>query len=160
MLDAMAAIGIGAGWWDFTRDFWRPTLPFRNGDRIVTVEMRDAVGSRDESRIAHDFLGWRRDARTLQELTAYRTVERNMVIGNAGLERITVAEVTASMFRAIQVPPVLGRPLLDSDEQPGAAPVYDRFARTRGWWPSAITRQGDDLFVSTGYWGVQKIGLR
>lgn len=44
--------------------------------------------------------------------------------------------------------------------QPGAAPVYDQFARTRGWWPSAITRQGDDLFVSTGYWGVQKITLK
>ena len=122
-LSLALAIGIGAGWWDFTRDFWRPTLPFPNGDRIVTVEMRDAVGSRDEDRIAHDFLGWRRDARTLQELTAYRTVERNVIVGHAGAERITVAEVTASMFRAIQVPPALGRPLLDSDEQPGATPV-------------------------------------
>ncbi len=44
--------------------------------------------------------------------------------------------------------------------QPGAAPVYDQFARTRGWWPSAITRQDGDLFVSTGYWGVQKITLK
>ena len=42
----------------------------------------------------------------------------------------------------------------------GQAPVYDQFARTRGWWPEAITRQNDDLFVSTGYWGVQKIGLK
>jgi hypothetical protein len=44
--------------------------------------------------------------------------------------------------------------------QPGAPPVYDQFARTRGWWHSAITRQDNDLFVSTGYWGVQKIGLK
>ena len=44
--------------------------------------------------------------------------------------------------------------------QPGAAPIYDQFARTRGWWPSAITRQDGDLFVSTGYWGVQKITLK
>lgn len=44
--------------------------------------------------------------------------------------------------------------------QPGAAPVYDQFARTRGWWPNAITRQDGDLFVSTGYWGVQKITLK
>lgn len=43
---------------------------------------------------------------------------------------------------------------------PNAAPVYDQFARTRGWWPNAITRQNGELFVSTGYWGVQKITLK
>ena len=42
----------------------------------------------------------------------------------------------------------------------GAAPTYDQFARTRGWWPNAISRQGNALFVSSGYWGVQKIGLQ
>jgi hypothetical protein len=42
----------------------------------------------------------------------------------------------------------------------GQAPVYSQFARTRGWWPSAITRQNGELFLSTGYWGVQKITLR
>lgn len=42
---------------------------------------------------------------------------------------------------------------------PNAPPTFEQFARTRGWWPNAIERQGNDLFVSTGYWGVQKIGL-
>jgi hypothetical protein len=44
--------------------------------------------------------------------------------------------------------------------QPNAAPTYDQFARTRGWWANAITRQNGDLFVSSGYWGVQKITLK
>ncbi|MBX3220675.1 MAG: beta-propeller domain-containing protein [Labilithrix sp.] len=43
---------------------------------------------------------------------------------------------------------------------PNQAPVYSQFARTRGWWTSAISRQGGDLFLSTGYWGVQKITLK
>ncbi|HVJ91584.1 MAG TPA: hypothetical protein VM580_17395, partial [Labilithrix sp.] len=43
---------------------------------------------------------------------------------------------------------------------PGQAPVYSQFARTRGWWTSAISRQDNDLFLSTGYWGVQKITLK
>jgi hypothetical protein len=43
---------------------------------------------------------------------------------------------------------------------PGAAPTYSQFARTRGWWTNAMTRQGDDLFLASGYWGVQKITLK
>lgn len=43
---------------------------------------------------------------------------------------------------------------------PNQAPVYSQFARTRGWWPSAISRQGGDLYLSTGYWGVQKLALK
>ena len=42
---------------------------------------------------------------------------------------------------------------------PGKAPALDRFVRTRGYWPSALARQGDDLFVSSGYWGVETIHL-
>jgi len=43
--------------------------------------------------------------------------------------------------------------------QNGQAPVYDQFSRTRGWWPNSITRQSGNLYVSTGYWGVQQITL-
>jgi hypothetical protein len=43
---------------------------------------------------------------------------------------------------------------------PGAAPTYDQFARTRGWWTNALERQGDDLYLSSGYWGVQRIHLQ
>ena len=43
---------------------------------------------------------------------------------------------------------------------PDQAPVYSQFARTRGWWTNAIARQGGELFLSSGYWGVQKITLK
>lgn len=42
----------------------------------------------------------------------------------------------------------------------GAAPQFRQFARTRGWWTNAISRQGAQLFLSTGYWGVETIDLR
>ena len=32
------AIGLGAGWYDLSRDLFRPTLPFPGGDRIVEVD--------------------------------------------------------------------------------------------------------------------------
>jgi putative ABC transport system permease protein len=44
------AIGIGAGWYDLTRDFLRPHLPLPDGDRIVEIEMRNTVASEPESR--------------------------------------------------------------------------------------------------------------
>jgi len=47
---------------------------------------------------------------------------------------------------------------------PGSAPVYDQFVRTQGWSISSIARQttttSDQLFLSSGDWGVQVVGLR
>jgi putative ABC transport system permease protein len=117
------AIGIGAAWYDFAGDLWRPTLPLPGGDRIVEIEMRDSAASQDERRILHDFLGWRRDAKTVEELGAFRTLQRNLVLGDARPEPVTVAEISASAFRLTQVPPLMGRWLLESDERPGAPPV-------------------------------------
>lgn len=36
---------------------------------------------------------------------------------------MTIAETTESAFRLVRVPPLIGRPLLDADEQPGATAV-------------------------------------
>ena len=85
--------------------------------------MRDSVNIQDERRILHDFLGWRRDVRTIEELGAYRTLERNLIRDGTRPEPVTVAEISASAFRLVRVPPLLGRPLLERDEPPGAPPV-------------------------------------
>ena len=127
------AIGIGAGWYDLSGDLFRPKLPLPDGDRTVEVEMRDSASSQRERRLLHDLAIWRRDARSIEYLSAYRTTERNLVLGNAAPEPVTVAEMTASAFSVVRVPPILGRPLLDADEQPGASPValigYDVWKR-------------------------------
>jgi predicted permease len=117
------AIGVGAAWYDLAGDLFRPAIPLPGGDRIVEIEMRDAAASQDERRILHDFTGWRRDVRTVEDLGAFRTVQRNLVLGSARPEPVTVAEISASAFRVTNVPPLMGRPLLESDEQPGALPV-------------------------------------
>jgi hypothetical protein len=41
-----------------------------------------------------------------------------------------------------------------------AAPAFDQFVRTRGWWANSLSRQNDQLFLSSGYWGVQTINLK
>jgi len=117
------AIGVGAGWYDLTRDLLRPSLPLPGGDRLVEIEMRDSASGQDERRILHDFVGWRRDAQLTMDLGAYRTLERNLMLGDARPEPVTTAETTASAFTITRVPPLLGRPLVAADEVPGAPPV-------------------------------------
>ena len=94
------AIGVGAAWFDVTRQMWRPTIPLPEGDRIVEIEMRDPRKNGDEHRIIHDFLGWRRAARSVTDLGAYRTVQRNLVIGDARLEPVTAAEIRRRRWRS------------------------------------------------------------
>jgi hypothetical protein len=41
-----------------------------------------------------------------------------------------------------------------------AAPVYDQFVRTRGYSVRSTSRQGNSLYLSSGYWGVQAVTLK
>lgn len=41
-----------------------------------------------------------------------------------------------------------------------AAPTFDKFVRTRGWWANSLARQGNTLLLSSGYWGVQAVDLQ
>ena len=130
------AIGIGAGWYDLTGKFLAPTIPLPEGHRIILIETQNTLTNEPEQRVARDFLEWRRELRTIDELGAFRTDTRNLVVGNAAPEPIRVAELTAAAFGAARVPPLLGRGLLDSDELPGAISVvvlgYDVWQRTFG----------------------------
>ena len=117
------AIGLGAGWYDVSRDFFRPTIPLPEGDRIVEIEMRNPRIVGDERRLLHDFMIWRQELKSVEELGAYRTLERLLSVGRANPEPVTVAEISASAFQLVRVPPILGRPLIEADEAPGAPGV-------------------------------------
>jgi putative ABC transport system permease protein len=130
------AIGIGAGSHDLVGKLLAPTIPLPDGDRIVSIEMQNTLTNAPEPRVVRDFLEWRRELRTIEDLGAYRTYTRNLLVGDAAPVLIQMAEVTAAAFRTARVPPLLGRPLLDSDEVPGAPSVvvlgYDAWHRSLG----------------------------
>ena len=117
------AIGVGAGWYDIWGKILSPTIPLPDGDRIVLIETQNTLTSRPELRIARDFLEWRRELKTIDDLGAYRTVARTLATSEAAPEPIQVAELTAAAFSTARVPPLLGRGLLASDETPGAPSV-------------------------------------
>jgi predicted permease len=136
------AIGVGAGTYDLLGKILAPRIPLPDGGRIVLIETQNTLTTAPEPRVVRDFLEWRREVRTIEDLGAYRTNARNLVVGAAAPALIQVAEMTAAAFRTARVPPLLGRPLLDSDEVPGAPGVvvlgYDTWQRSFGRRPDVV----------------------
>ena len=114
------AIWVGAGTFEAIRQLVFPTIPLPNADRIVMLQNWDASANRPELRVTHDFVAWRGSVQSVQDLGAYRTVTRNLMITEGLAEPVFAAEVSAAAFRALRVPPVLGRTLVESDEQADA----------------------------------------
>ena len=132
---AMAfAIWVGATTFEMASQVIRPTIPLPGGDRLVALRLWDAATNRVVGEALHDFVTWREQLQSIEGLGATRTIERNLVIGAASRgEPVRLAEITASAFPLTRVAPLLGRPLLATDEVPGAPPVvvigYDLWKR-------------------------------
>ena len=115
-------------------------LPFRAGDRVVAIENWDLTINNQEYQNLHDYLMWRDELETVEDLGAYHTVRRNLIGQDGHTETVLVAETTAAAFRIPGVPPRLGRTLIEEDMSLGADQVlvigYDvwrtRFAADPG----------------------------
>jgi hypothetical protein len=59
----------------------------------------------------------------VEDLGAASTFVRNLGTPDGQVEPVQGAELTANAFRMMNTPPLLGRTLLDRDEQPGEPPV-------------------------------------
>lgn len=121
---AMAfAIWAGAVTFVLVGQVVNPTLPLPGGDRIVQIGNWDVSANDQEPRALSDFLFWRDGLRSVTDLGAYRSVSRNLIVGNDAGRPVRAAEVTASAFRIAPEPPLLGRVLGPADERAGAPPV-------------------------------------
>lgn len=114
------AIWVGAGTFEAIRQLVFPTIPLPEANRIVVLQNWDASANRPELRATHDFVAWRSSLQSVQDLGAYRTVTRNLMITEGLAEPVYTAEMSAAGFRVLRVPPILGRALVESDEQANA----------------------------------------
>jgi putative ABC transport system permease protein len=130
------AIGVGAGWYDVMGQIFAPTIPLPEGERLVSIETHNSLTNEHEPRVSRDFLEWRRGLQTIDNLGAYRTQARNLVVGTTTPEPLQVAEMTAAAFGAARVAPLFGRGLLEDDQRIGAPGVvvlgYDVWQRSLG----------------------------
>ena len=118
-----AAIAIGASAFAITYAYIYSTLPIDEGNRVVAVENWNVELNNEERRSLHDFLEWRDQLRSIEDLSAFRSISRNLIVPGGANEAVTIAEITASAFAVARVPPRLGRFLVEDDERAGAAPV-------------------------------------
>jgi hypothetical protein len=117
------AIAIGAAVFAFISLMLWPRMPLPDGESVVVVQHYDETTSNPESRVVADFFRWRAGTGTLTDFAAGRGMARNLQMGDAIVEPISVMEVTASMFPMVRVAPILGRALTEEDARASSPPV-------------------------------------
>ena len=101
----------------------RAPMPVPDGDEIVMVRNWDVIESRAVRRPIHDFVQWRQDLKSFEDLGFVRRGAYNFISEDGRAAPVKGAEVTASVFSLLRVPPLLGRPLNEADEIIGAPKV-------------------------------------
>jgi len=121
-------------------------LPVDEGDRVLGLRNWNQERGRQQIRL-HDYEAWRESLRSFQSLAAVRSDPWNVHSPDGRAAEVRGAEVTASIFPLLRVPPLMGRALLDADQAEGAPRVAvisedlweSRFARDSNIIGTVIT---------------------
>ena len=139
------ALGIGANTAIFSlvnAVVLRP-LPFPEPDRLVWVWGNIRSGGNRASVSPLDFLDYREQNKTLENLAATMPLPVN-VTGNGDPERLNAAAVTGNFFQTFGVTPVLGRGFTVENEKSGQDQVavlsHDLWQRRFGADPGIIDK--------------------
>ena len=140
------ALGIGANTALFSvvnSSLLRP-LPYPRPAELVRVRTHHAVrGWTGAQASLHDFRDWQAQAQGFSELAAFNQRSANLS-GGAQPERVGYALVSANLFDALAVQPVLGRAFTKEDDEPGQGKVvvlsYGFWQRSFGGDPAAVGR--------------------
>ena len=141
------AIAVGAGTFEFATDMLFPTLPLDEGDRVVTLANWDTRVGQTDPRALRDFETWRDELTSVDELGALRGAQHNLTVGVSSTEPEFGYELDAAALAVARVPPLLGRPLVEGDAEPGAAHVvvisYDMWRSRFGSDPGVLGQMVD-----------------
>jgi putative ABC transport system permease protein len=118
-------------------------LPVADADRLMAVGRTDpAHNVRFMSVSVHDFLDWRKEQDTFENLAAYDASTFNVTGSEGRPERYSGALVTVNLFDVLRVQPILGRGFREGEDEPGAQPViligYDVWQERFGGSPEVL----------------------
>lgn len=114
------AIGASAVYFEVVNDFVNPTLPLEDGERVIVIQNADLEVASPELRSLHDFMIWRDELESVEDLGVFTVYSRNLGPEGGDAEPVEVVEISAAAFRVARIPPLLGRSLVEADEQNGA----------------------------------------
>jgi putative ABC transport system permease protein len=141
VLGMSVGITIAAGAFTIVSMMMGTKLPLPEGDRLVSLVNWDASTSNRELRLLYDLEAWR-DAKSVEDLSVSRNVQRNLIVGGRAPEVVMVAEISASAFRAARVGAYRGRTLLPEDERADAPDAivigHDEWVRRFGADPDIV----------------------
>ena len=141
VLGMSVGITIAAGAFTIVSMMMGTKLPLPEGDRLVSLVNWDASTNNRELRLLYDLEAWR-DAKSIEDFSVSRNVQRNLIVGGRPPEVVMVAEISASAFRAARVGAYRGRTLLPEDERAGAPDAivigHDEWVRRFGADPDIV----------------------
>jgi putative ABC transport system permease protein len=125
---AVVAFGLGIGLttllFSISYGIFLRGLPVPHGDRIAAVMVTNIATGRERLGLSvHDFADWSAAQTSFEEFAAFQTSSLNVVVKAGYPERLAGAFLTGNGFAVMGVRPLLGRTLVRSDAEPGAAPV-------------------------------------
>ena len=134
-LGMAVGVAIATGFFSFMA-FYYSAPPLDEGDRIVALDYLDGRSDDCFCTTVFDLDTWRGSQQSVRQLSAFRDSERYLHHPGGTTGGVRTAEMTASGFDVARVTPLLGRPLLTSDEGEGAPAVlvigHDEWRRDFG----------------------------
>jgi predicted permease len=116
-------VWVGTGTFELSKQWIHPNLALDDADRVVGIQFRSTESLDVVRGTLGDLAGWRSDLASVEQLSAFRMSQSNLITEESAGEPVQVAEVSPSAFEAARVPPHLGRFLIDSGARPDAPPV-------------------------------------
>ena len=120
------ALGIGANTAIFSvvQGVVLAPLPYREPDRLVVIWLNNLTLKHDTAFSYADFLDWKRDARSFEQMAALIFIAQDYDLTSPGTaEHLDGLEVSSGYFSTLGVKPVLGREFFPQEDVQGGAPV-------------------------------------
>lgn len=125
------ALGIGANTAIFSlvNAVLLRALPFQNPEQLVSIGKAPGEGGLP-GLAGFQYLAWKEQSKSFDSLAAFTDNNFNL-IGNGEPERISCAQVTATLFTTLGVQPILGRTFLPEEDRTGQNQVA---VVSEGFW--------------------------
>ena len=132
-------------------------LPYRDPDRLVVLALYNRALQHPTSLAYPDFLDWRRDARSFQEMAAFLTAPAGLDLTAPGTpEHVSATQVSSGFFHTLGVKLALGREFLANEDNTGGRPVavisdrlwQDRFGGRANAFGESLTLNGTGYLIA------------